>query len=209
MSCCWDHQACGPPAPLRHRFTTTLSSHPLYGGHVPIPTGSCHTMEEEYEALLSNNTWELVSRPSGTNVVTEMWIFKHKFKTDGSLEQYKAHSVIWGFTQHLGISSRGAQGLGFPFPCCQPSPYPATGSSFSIASAGRQSSPLHGDPAARQASCRQPDVADQPPSSLPMCAPTGPCSSLFPCRVGWNSSPSPNLGVPLRSTASPVSCVLS
>jgi hypothetical protein len=27
-------------------------------------------MEEEYDALITNNTWELVSRPIGSNVIT-------------------------------------------------------------------------------------------------------------------------------------------
>jgi hypothetical protein len=43
--------------------------------------------------------WDLVPRPIGSNVVTGKWIFKHKFNSDGSLEWYKAHWVIRGFTQ--------------------------------------------------------------------------------------------------------------
>jgi hypothetical protein len=31
-------------------------------------------MEEEYDALLADQTWDLVSRPSGCNVVTRKWI---------------------------------------------------------------------------------------------------------------------------------------
>jgi hypothetical protein len=31
-------------------------------------------MEEEYEALPTNQTWDLVSRPFGHNVVTGKWI---------------------------------------------------------------------------------------------------------------------------------------
>jgi hypothetical protein len=46
---------------------------------------------EEYEALLSNGTWDLVSWPPGANVVTNKWIFKNKLKADGSLDRYKAH----------------------------------------------------------------------------------------------------------------------
>jgi hypothetical protein len=45
------------------------------------------TMQERYEALLSNNTWDLVPPPPGANVVTGKWIFKHKLKADGSLDR--------------------------------------------------------------------------------------------------------------------------
>ena len=60
-------------------------------------------MEEEFSALLQNNTWELVPRPSQGNIVTGKWIFKHKFRADGSLERYKARWVLRGFTQRPGI----------------------------------------------------------------------------------------------------------
>ena len=60
-------------------------------------------MEEEHGALLQNHTWDLVPRPPRTNVVSGKWIFKHKLKTDGSLERYKAHWVLRGFTQRPGV----------------------------------------------------------------------------------------------------------
>jgi phage pi2 protein 07 len=60
-------------------------------------------MEEEYEALLSNITWDLVPWPPGANVVTDKWIFKHKIMVDGSLDWYKAHWVLQDFTQRLGV----------------------------------------------------------------------------------------------------------
>jgi hypothetical protein len=49
-----------------------------------------HTIEEEFVALITNNTRDLVPRPVGSSVVTGKWIFKHKFNSDGSLERYKA-----------------------------------------------------------------------------------------------------------------------
>jgi hypothetical protein len=58
---------------------------------------------EEYKALLSNSTWDLVPWPPGANVVTGKWIFKHKLKADGSLDRYKARWVLRGFTQRPGV----------------------------------------------------------------------------------------------------------
>jgi hypothetical protein len=60
-------------------------------------------MQEEFSALLANHTWDLVLRPPRSNVVTGKWVFKHKFKADGSLERYKARWVLRGFTQRPGI----------------------------------------------------------------------------------------------------------
>jgi hypothetical protein len=60
-------------------------------------------MEEEDGALLSNGTWELVSRPQGSNVVTGKWVFTHKLRADGTLDCNKARWVFRGFTQHPGV----------------------------------------------------------------------------------------------------------
>ena len=60
-------------------------------------------MEEERSALLQNHTWDLVPRPPRANVVTGKWIFKHKFRSDGSLERYKARWVLRSFTQWHGV----------------------------------------------------------------------------------------------------------
>ena len=58
---------------------------------------------QEYDALLMNHTWDLVPRPPQSNVVSGKWVFKHKFKADGTLERYKARWVLRGFTQRPGI----------------------------------------------------------------------------------------------------------
>jgi hypothetical protein len=47
-------------------------------------------MDEEYRALISNETWELVPRPQGSNVVTGKWVFTHKLRADVTLHRYKA-----------------------------------------------------------------------------------------------------------------------
>lgn len=44
-------------------------------------------------ALEKNRTWEIVDRVLGKNIVDFKWIFKTKYRVDGSLERYKARSV--------------------------------------------------------------------------------------------------------------------
>jgi hypothetical protein len=60
-----------------------------------------HCTTEEYEALLSNSMWDFVPWPPVAR--TAKWIFKYRFMEDGSLNWYKAHWVLWGFTQLRGV----------------------------------------------------------------------------------------------------------
>jgi hypothetical protein len=61
-------------------------------------------MEEEYDAFITNNTWDLVPRPVGSNIATGKWIFKYKFNSDGTLERYKANWVLRGFTHRATVN---------------------------------------------------------------------------------------------------------
>jgi hypothetical protein len=61
-------------------------------------------IEEEYKALMSNGTWELVPQPQGSIVVTSKWVFTHKLRANGILDCYKARWVLWGFTQRPRIN---------------------------------------------------------------------------------------------------------
>ncbi|GJR27508.1 ribonuclease H-like domain-containing protein [Tanacetum coccineum] len=62
-----------------------------------------NAMCDEYNALIKNKTWILVSRPPDTNIVRSMWLFKHKYFADGSLSRYKAHLVANGSSQQIGV----------------------------------------------------------------------------------------------------------
>ena len=60
-------------------------------------------MEEEYNALQRNNTWELVPYTADMNLVGNKWIFWAKFKSDGSVLKYKVRLVAKGFLQNPGV----------------------------------------------------------------------------------------------------------
>ncbi|GJS87134.1 ribonuclease H-like domain-containing protein [Tanacetum coccineum] len=60
-------------------------------------------MCDEYKALIDNNTWVLVPRPPNVNIVRSMWLYKHKYNANGSLNWYKARLVANGHSQQQGI----------------------------------------------------------------------------------------------------------
>lgn len=60
-------------------------------------------MNDEYAALLKNETWRLVAPPAGHNIVGSKWIYKIKQKPDGTVDRYKARLVAQGFSQRYGV----------------------------------------------------------------------------------------------------------
>ncbi|GJV70392.1 ribonuclease H-like domain-containing protein [Tanacetum coccineum] len=93
-----------------------VKANPKYNLHVitssPIPKSHFHALRDpnwkqamcdEYKALIDNNTWVLVPRPPNVNIVRSMWLYKHKYNADGSLNRYKARLVANGRSQQQGI----------------------------------------------------------------------------------------------------------
>jgi hypothetical protein len=60
-------------------------------------------MTEEYQSIIKNDVWEIVSRPKSKDVVSSKWLFKIKHDADGSIEKYKARFFVRGFSQKEGI----------------------------------------------------------------------------------------------------------
>jgi hypothetical protein len=60
-------------------------------------------MMEEYQSIMKNDVWEIVSRPEGKSVVTSKWIYKIKHATDDNIEKYKVRFVARGFSQKEGV----------------------------------------------------------------------------------------------------------
>nr|GEV36417.1 ribonuclease H-like domain-containing protein [Tanacetum cinerariifolium] len=110
-----------PPPTSQHPMVTRfkvgiVKANPKYNFHVttssPILKFSFHALRDpnwkqaicdEYKALIDNNTWLLVPRPPNVNIVHFMWLYKHKYNADGSLNRYKARLVANGRSQQQGI----------------------------------------------------------------------------------------------------------
>jgi hypothetical protein len=84
--------------------SSSLSLVPTFIRAIPADPSWHHAREEEYDSLITDNTWDLVPRPVGSNVITDKWIFQHNFNSDGTLEWYKARWVLQGFTQRPDIN---------------------------------------------------------------------------------------------------------
>jgi hypothetical protein len=60
-------------------------------------------MNQEFDALLTQNTWSLCPLPAGRHAVRNKWVYKLKQKPDGSIERYKARLVAKSFDQRSGL----------------------------------------------------------------------------------------------------------
>nr|GEW70745.1 ribonuclease H-like domain-containing protein [Tanacetum cinerariifolium] len=104
------HQRLGHPG---DKVLRSLSSRQFISCNKAKSTHVCHAcqldpnwynaMYDKYDALVKNDTWIFILRPTDANRVRSMWLFKHKFHDDGMLSCYKALLVANGSSQQLGI----------------------------------------------------------------------------------------------------------
>lgn len=60
-------------------------------------------MVQEIRSIIKNDTWELVDRPKGVQIIGSRIVLRDKFGPDGNLERRKARLVAQGFSQKPGI----------------------------------------------------------------------------------------------------------
>ena len=61
------------------------------------------SMNDEYDAIIKSDTFDLVPRPPNTNIVRSMWLHKHKYNADGTFKKHKSRLVANGKSQEEGI----------------------------------------------------------------------------------------------------------
>ena len=60
-------------------------------------------MQEEYNAFVKNNTWDIVSVPDNQKVLKSKWVYKLKMSNKGTISRYKARWVAIKFKQQENI----------------------------------------------------------------------------------------------------------
>ena len=92
-------------SPNHKHFALTISSHEEPKTYHQAVQFECwrQAMEAEIHALRQTGTWEFVDLPLGKHPVGCKWVYKIKYKADGTIERYKARLVAKGFTQTEGI----------------------------------------------------------------------------------------------------------
>ena len=89
------------PSSLVHALLTTQEPQSfLFASKQP---GWVAAMNEEPDALSSNDIWDLFPRPLHTNIVGLKWIFRVKYLTDGTVDRLKAPLVAKGYFQLPGL----------------------------------------------------------------------------------------------------------
>nr|GEU40288.1 copia protein [Tanacetum cinerariifolium]GEU87051.1 copia protein [Tanacetum cinerariifolium] len=88
-----------PSSPAQTQNTTLPATETTPHINIPLPTHATSNSQNEHNALINNNTWILVPRPTDANILRCMWLFRHKFLADGTLSRYEARLVANGSTQ--------------------------------------------------------------------------------------------------------------
>ncbi|KAL8120428.1 hypothetical protein AgCh_017563 [Apium graveolens] len=96
------------PKYYNDKFINVTTNHPMHVALEPSTVAQAmkdplwrKAMDDEYNALIQNGTWELIPRSNHVPISCK-WVFRVKRKPDGSLEKYKACLVTKGFLQQPG-----------------------------------------------------------------------------------------------------------
>jgi hypothetical protein len=74
-------------------FEEVVTSHPVWRD----------VMMEEYQSIMKNDVWDIVSIPERKSIVTSKWIYKIKHTVDRRIERHKMIFFAIGFLRVEGI----------------------------------------------------------------------------------------------------------
>jgi len=60
-------------------------------------------MNVELEAVANNGTWCIVDKPPNVKPIGCKWVYRIKYKADGSIKRYRARLVAKGYNQIEGL----------------------------------------------------------------------------------------------------------
>ena len=86
-----------------HSEALVASTVPGSAAEAPADPNWKAAMQREYDSLMTNEVWSLVSRPMERQPITVKWHFAVKVNEDGKVTKYKARFVARGFTQTPGL----------------------------------------------------------------------------------------------------------
>lgn len=92
-------------SPQHRHFALTVSSHiePSTYHEAQKSQAWCTAMQNELDAMATNNTWTVTPLPPGKHTVGCKWTYRIKYDANGNVERYKARLVAKGYTQQEGL----------------------------------------------------------------------------------------------------------
>ncbi|GAU44842.1 hypothetical protein TSUD_400430 [Trifolium subterraneum] len=92
-------------SPVHHAFTTSITHNTEPKSYLEACKLECwkRAMNDKLEALAKTGTWEIVDLPPQVKPIGSKWVYKVKYKSDGTIERHKARLVAKGYNQIEGL----------------------------------------------------------------------------------------------------------
>jgi hypothetical protein len=91
-------------SPSHHAYTLSITHHSEPNSYMEASNDTkwIQAMDLELEVLTKTGTWSIVDLPPNIKPIGCRWVYKVKYKPDGSVERYKARLVTKGYNQIEG-----------------------------------------------------------------------------------------------------------
>ncbi|GAU31202.1 hypothetical protein TSUD_210590 [Trifolium subterraneum] len=88
-----------------HAYTVALTHNTEPKSYLEASKFECwqKAMNDELDALAKTGTWKIVDLPPLIKPIGSKWVYKVKYKADGSIERHKARLVAKGYNQVEGL----------------------------------------------------------------------------------------------------------